>query len=170
MEESKRDEIVIVDKRKNVKSEDYGFPFRKRVTQYGLATGLIMSAVSIVISAIAGTDNIGWDFLKYLVLAFALGRLLKEYKTYLPAGKVFKDGLVLGMYTSFVVAITMTAVNLIVGLIGLEYGFLQKYGMEADSFGHTLLINGLMIFECVVFGMILTFIWLQLLKDAKPAE
>jgi len=170
MEYSERNEIVIVDKNEQVRSENYGFPFYRKGAVYGLTAGLIMSAVALIIGLLAGPESLGWDFLKYLVLGFVLGRLLSLYKAYLPSGKVFKDGILLGLYTAFVAALTMAAVNLIVGLAGMETGILQKFGLEAATFGEALALNGLLIFECLVFGLILTFVWLQLLKDPRPAE
>ncbi|PHN07657.1 hypothetical protein [Flavilitoribacter nigricans] len=170
MEVSEKNEIVVVDKNENVRSEDYGFPFYQKGTTYGLTAGAIMGAISLIISSLVGEDNVGWDFVKYLALGLVLGQLLNKYKSFLPSGKVFKDGMVLGMFTSFVAAVTMAAINLVVSLFGLESGVLQKFGLEVNSFMDSVMINGLMIFECLVFGLILTFVWLQLLKDEKPAE
>ena len=170
MEVSKKDEIVIVDKNENVETKNYGFPFYRKGLTYGLFSGLIMGGISLLISLIVGEDRIGWDFLKYLVLGLALGQLLNTYKTYLPEGKVFKDGMQLGIYTSFVAAVTMAVLTLVISLLGVESGILQKYGLESDSVGDALLINGLMVFECLVFGMILTFVWLQSLKDPTQSK
>jgi hypothetical protein len=153
-----------------VRSENYGFPFYQKGINYGLTAGAIMGAISLLINSLIGANDIGWDFAKYLVLGIVLGRLLNKYKEFLPAGKVFKDGMVLGLFTSFVAAVTLAVINLGVGLLGLESGMVQKFGLEAETFISSLMMNGLMIFECLVFGMILTFVWLQLLKDPKPAE
>ena len=170
MEVSEKDKIVVVDKNENVRSTDYGYPIFQKSLMYGGIAGIAMVLISIVIGAIAGTETPGWDYLKYLVLGAALGLQLQNYKSYLPSGKIFKDGLVVGAVTSGIAAVVMSGIDFLVSMTGFETSFANKFRLDADSFGSSLTIVGLSVIECLVYGMILTFVWLQLLKDAKPAE
>ncbi len=170
MEVSDKNEIVIVDKNEQVKTTDYGYPVFQKSLYYGGLAGIAMVLISIVIGLTAGTENPGWDYLKYIILGLALGHQLNTYKDYLPSGKIFKDGLVVGAYTSIVAAVVMSGIDFLVSMTGFETSFANKFRLEADSFGGVLTIVGLSAIECVVYGMILTFVWLQLLKDPKPAE
>jgi hypothetical protein len=170
MEYSEKNEIVIVDKNENVKSTDYGYPLLQKSLLYGGISGLVMVFISIVIGATAGVENAGWDYLKYIILGLALGHQLNNYKTYLPSGKIFKDGLVAGTYTSIIAALVMSGVDFLVSLTGFETSFANKFRLDTDSLGGALTVVGLSSIECVVYGLILTFVWLQLLKDPKPAE
>lgn len=170
MEVTEKNEIVVVDKNETVRSEDYGFPFYQNGLAYGLISGLLMSAFSLLAAGFSGEGGVAWDFLKYIVLGLALGVLLNRYKEYLPAGKIFKDGLQLGLFTSVVAAVTLALVNLLGSTVGMESAFFDKFGLEVDSFANALVVNGLLVMEGIVFGGILTFVWLQFLKDPKPAE
>lgn len=170
MQVTERDEIVIVDKNETVKSEDYGFPFYRNGLVYGIVSGLLMSAISLLAAGFTGEGVTALDFLKYIVLGLALGVLLNRYKEYLPSGKIFKDGLQLGLFTSVVAALTLSLINLLGSTLGMESAFFNKFGLEVDSFANALVVNGLLVMEGIVFGGILTFVWLQFLKDAKPAE
>lgn len=170
MEFSDKNEIVIVDKNENVKTTDYGYPIFQKSLYYGGIAGIAMVLISIVIGLLAGTETPGWDYLKYIILGLALGHQLNNYKDYLPSGKIFKDGLVVGAYTSIIAAVVMSGIDFLVSMTGFETSFANKFRLEADSFGGVLTIVGLSAIECVVYGLILTFVWLQLLKDPKPAE
>lgn len=171
MEVSEKNEIVIIDKNENVVSEDYGFPFYRKGTQYGLIAGAIMSGIALLVNALTSDSAIiGWGFIKYLALGLVLGQLLNNYKRYLPEGKLFKDGMVLGLYSSSVAAVTLAVLNILINLLGIGAGSIEKFGLPNNSFGNMLVVNGLLVFECIVFGLVLTFAWLQLLKDPQPAE
>lgn len=170
MKSSERNEIVVVDKNVGVRTEDYNFPFKRKSLIYGSAAGVSMVIVSLLIAMVTGNEQPGWDYLKYIFLGVALGMVLNNYKSYLPEGKVFKDGMVLGLYTSVIAAIVMVMLNFVINLLGIETTFAGKFGIEADSFGSILTILGLLAIECIGYGLILTFAWLQLLKDPKPAE
>lgn len=170
MRESEKNEIVVVDKEMNVSSKDYGFPFYRQGLIYGGIAGVLMSIFALLISGIASEGSPGVDFLKYLILAVAVWMVIKSYKTHLPRGKVFKEGLRIGVYTSFVAAITMLVINVIISLIGVETGVQEKFGMVADSLGNVLVINGLMVFETLVFGVIATFVSVQFMKDKSSTD
>lgn len=170
MEISEKKEIVIEDKNVGVVSTDYGYPTLQKSLKYGGIAGIVMAAISVLVGITAGTENAGWDYLKYIVLGVALGMQLNNYKSYLPSGKIFKDGLVIGAYTSVIAAVVMSGIDFLVNATGLETSFVNKFMLETDSLGSMLTVFGLSIIEGVVYGMILTFVWLQLLKDKKPAE
>lgn len=170
MEVKEKDQIVIVDKNENVRSEDYGFPFYRRGISYGIGTGVLMGAISLLISALFQPSNAGWDYLKYIIMGVVLWRLLSNYKTYLPEGKVFKDGMLLGLLTAFVAALTMAVLILIAALAGMDSLFLTRYGLEPGTLGNALVLSSWAALEGMVYGLILTFVSLQFLKDGKPAE
>lgn len=169
MDLKEKEEIVIVDKNETVRSENYGFPFYRRGAIYGVAMGVLMGTASILISLLFEPQSVGWDYLKYIILAFGLWKLLSNYKTYLPAGKIFKDGMLLGLFTSFVAAMAMAGVILVATLAGVDSPYLIHFDRDPETLLNALALSGWAAMDGMTYGLILTFVFLLFLKDSEPA-
>jgi hypothetical protein len=145
------------------------FSFFRTGNRLGLISGILMSIFLFALDFLELGSSSGMKMLKYVILGGILLYGLQMYKRTLPKGQIFKKGILFGLYTTFISAITLIAAILVA--YSLIPGFsLIKFSLEAVSLKDILLLEGVVFFEILIFGMILTFIWLQYLKDREPAE
>lgn len=137
---------------------------------YGIAAGVLMGFYLLFINSQVNGIHTEWSFSKYLILGGMLGFALSKFKQKLPNGEIFKKGISLGFYISLYAAIALVSINTIINLIGQNIFSTERYNLNADNIFHIGIIDGVLFFECFVFGMVLNFIWLQFLKDNKPAR
>jgi hypothetical protein len=141
--------------------------FYRKAIFLGIGSGALMSFFLATSGFYITGDSAAVGFAKYLVLAAALGVLLSQVKRRTPGGKTFKNGIGVGMLLSLVSAITTAVLTIIVNSI-IDVSTIQPYfqqgsGAEISS----IVLAGVTFFEGIVAGMILTFIWLQILKDRR---
>lgn len=165
MDVKEKDEIVIVDKNETVKSNDHGYPFYRRGIAYGAGVGAAMGLISILIRMMS-PESVGWDYLKYIVMAVAFGIMLKNYKSYLAKGQIFKDGLLLGALATGVASLVMAAISFFAIWMGLDSPYLTEL-REPNSLLNALALSSWTVLEGLTYGMLITFVWLLLLKDGK---
>jgi hypothetical protein len=137
----------------------------------GLISGLLMGVFLVLLEVLGAGSNEGLKMVKYVFMGGLLFYGLSSYKKSLPDGKIFKNGILLGLYTSFIAAISLLLFSVIItGFSGGEIAF-SKFTMDASSgFSQMITLEIVLLFEVIVFGMILTFISLQYLKDGTPTE
>jgi hypothetical protein len=145
------------------------FSFFKTGNKLGLISGILMSLFLFALDYLALGSSSGMKMLKYVILGGILLHGLRMYKHTLPKGQIFKQGILFGAYTTFVSALTLIAAILVAYSLIPDFSLI-KFSLEAATLKDILLLEGVVFFEILIFGMILTFIWLQYLKDRKPAE
>ncbi|MGB3546677.1 MAG: DUF4199 domain-containing protein [Saprospiraceae bacterium] len=146
-----------------------GFNLARRGRNYGILTGVIMAVYLVIINVALNDPSFLANLPMHLVFIPILGLALNAYKRYLPEGKIFKDGIQLGGYIAGTAAVTIIIINAILSLISPKLSFQQFYN-EGNSFPDVM-INGIMLAMTVfVFGMLITFIYIQFMKDDKPAD
>jgi hypothetical protein len=152
------------------KIQDLSLPQKEKnriIIRKGISGGLIAGALMglyLFIMELSLTDPSSMvKFGKYLFLAAVLGYFLTKARRRNKDRYFFKRGALLGITISFISALTIILINGMAFFSGSEATF-DKFTMHASSFGQFLLIDGVILFEIVVYGMILTFIWLQYLK------
>lgn len=146
------------------------FPFYTKGLTSGLIAGLGMGIFLLLINSTVDGVHTGWSFTKYLILGIVLATLIGQYKASSAKGKTFKGGIVLGGFTTLCSAVALVVFNTLINVVGIEAIQTIRYNVEADTLSNLLMQNGVLFFECLVFGMVFTFIWLQFFKDAKPAK
>lgn len=151
--------------RKKVSDETRSDFYRKAIF-LGLGSGVLMSFFLATSGFYITGDSAGIGFAKYLVLAAALGVLLSQVKRRTPGGKTFKNGIAVGMLLSLASAVTTAIVTIIVNST-IDPATIQSYFQQDIN---NLTLAGVTLFEGIVAGMILTFIWLQILKDRRHTE
>ncbi len=151
--------------RKKVSNETRSDFYRKAIF-LGLGSGVLMSFFLATSGFYITGDSAGIGFAKYLVLAAALGVLLSQVKRRTPGGKTFKNGIAVGMLLSLASAVTTAIVTIIVNST-IDPATIQSYFQQDIN---NLTLAGVTLFEGIVAGMILTFIWLQILKDRRHTE
>ena len=146
--------------------------FYRKAVFGGLAAGLLVSIFLAFGGFYITGDHAGIGFAKYLFLAVILGVILYQLKIASATGRTFKRGIVIGMLTSVVAAITTAVGALIVNSTdSINAMTLYPYFGEASSeLLSSFVLSGITFFEGIVAGLILTFIWLQIFKDRSRAK
>lgn len=131
-------------------------------TRYGLAAGVGMSFI-LLLFQLSGNDFSPFSKLvKYLVLALVVIVSLNNYKKLVPQ-RIFIKGIPFGLKLSLVAAITMVLINIVLFLINTEIAF-SKYSLVPNTIPKLGMISGVLFFETLVFGSLITFMVLQYLK------
>jgi integral membrane sensor domain MASE1 len=144
-------------------------PFHRMAINYGLLGGALMGIFLAFGGFYITGDQASFGFAKYLILAVVLGVLLNKVKIASPEGNTFKDGITFGFITTIVAAITTAVITLIVNGTGEAVTIQPYFNTSSGAVLGSFVLAGIVFFEGLVAGLILTFIWLQLLKDRKPA-
>lgn len=131
----------------------------------GLLGGLGM-AIFLIASQLMAGDSMILKFLKYIALFGVLLYGLNAQKSYMKDSYAFKYGIQLGVIVTATGAITLALMNVFMFWISPDLAF-DKFSMEADSVGHLAVLSGVLFFEVLVFGMIITFIILQAIKPSR---
>ncbi len=135
-------------------------------TRNGIRLGIlggIGMAMFLVAAQLTAGESMVLKFLKHIALFGVLGYGLNAQKTYMQDNYGFKYGIQLGVIITATSAITLALMNVIMFLISPDLAF-DKFSMQADSVGHLAVLSGVLFFEVLVFGMIITFIFLQAIK------
>lgn len=156
---------------KSSEAQKTKFPLQKQSLLYGAISGFLMGLVVALINLGTGNEvHTGLSLTKYLVLGIVLGIALNRYKHLVPAGQTFKGGIRHGALITFYAAIMLIVMNSVINLADVPALITERFLLAADNVPNLMTINGVLFFECLVMGMIWTFIWLQIYKDPKPAK
>ncbi len=170
------EEIIIRDKRNTLSlNTNRNTPFLKPFNFYGngLRLGLIggaaMSIYLLTINALGFEDSVGVKYLKYFILLGILIYGLNSQKERLGKAYTFRSGMAYGLFISLVSATVLLVASL------LSYGLadslaFQKFNIDGGEFGLTAVVGALIFIETFVYGMIMTFITLQFLKNGEVNE
>ena len=132
-------------------------------TKYGLLGGLLM-AVILFGFQITGNDFSPFVKLsKYTMLALSIVVALNIYKNKIK-GDIFIKGISLGTKLSLVSGLILVALNYAIFFLYPDFAF-SKYSIEPSSIRQVTLISGVLFFETLVFGSLITFMVLQFLKE-----
>lgn len=144
--------------------------FQSNAILMGGLAGLVMSIFLAFTGFYISGDNAGIGFAKYIILGIALGALLGSVKRNTPTGETFSNGMEVGLKATAVSAIVLSVMTLIINSFG-ETATIQPYFKQSSGEAmSTIVLAGITLVETFVAGMILTFIWLQFLKDKSDAS
>jgi hypothetical protein len=144
-------------------------PYGRAIAAGGVA-GLAMALYLLLVEFL--TPEGAGSFIKmgkYLLAAPVFYIALKAYKTHVPKGKIFKRGIVYGAAMSLAAAVVTFGLASLFHLVLPEVEVSQNL-REVDTAREKLVLDWLLLFETFVFGMVITFIILQGLKDKTTAE
>lgn len=150
-------------------ADEHGFPFFRTAVSYGLISGAIMGLYLVLLNAFTEDPSTFAKFMKHLVMIPLIGMAISAYKRALPEGKIFKDGLKLGLLISAITAVTLSMLNFILYFIAPALTF-EQFMNESNDLGSVFINSAYLFVEVFVFGLIITFCWLQFKKDGKPAD
>lgn len=146
------------------------YNFNKRTRKYGLIGGLAMAAYLALLQLTGTADSTMLKMVKYIPFAILLYVGLKRYKMYLPKGKLFFKGLGFGTVVSAYSAIITAASMTFLYAAHPEGVEITKFQSSVTNMLQMLVVDGMLILEIFVFGMITTFICLQGLKENPRQE
>ncbi len=132
----------------------------------GLAAGILMFLFLALMELSYREPGLFGKFFKYLLLfgflIFSNYRLFKKYE----GKRFFRKGIVLGIYTTLAAAFTLIIANFIYW--GVFHTLpVNSFGEYEYSIGNMLSLQGVLLFEMFVIGMILNFIILQYYKSRR---
>lgn len=132
--------------------------------KWGLIGGIGMAAI-LIIFQLSGNDyspatKLVNNIFLIAAITICLNTLKKNFK-----GDFFVKGLTTGVKLSLITGVFLAIVNIIIYLILPDYAF-SKYSLVPDSPMDMIFISAVLFFETLVFGGIITFITLQLLKNS----
>ena len=130
---------------------------------YGTLAGVLMGLFLGFLQAINYDQSIAMKFVKYIFLIGVIGLALKRYVRYLHPDTYFQNGIKMGAAITLVAAFVLSVVNIIAFSI-FGPGSIDKFAYVADNTGTALVLEGVTFVEVLVFGMIITFCWVQGIK------
>lgn len=149
----------------SINSKDENFSFYRYAIIYGLIAGGVMSAYRLVLRLVGANGNITFDFLTFLFLGPILWWAIANYKYIADKKAFFRSSIQLGLIISLIAGIVLAAFSLISYAIDVQaIGETRKYFFEATSLAQVFVIDVIWLLQCIVFGMIWTFIILQFKK------
>lgn len=150
---------------KPINNKNENFSFYRYAIQYGLIAGGVMSAYRLLLRLISVNGNITFDFLTFLFLGPILWWAISNYKDIAEQKAFFRGSIQLGLFISLIAGLFLAAFSLISYAIDFQgIGETRKYFFEATSLGQVFVIDVIWLLQCIVFGIIWTFIILQFKK------
>lgn len=171
-----KEENIIIDGKKYTTSNKLNpdktikkgaFEFYRDGVKWGIIGGLVMAVFLVLTQLMSSEGSIALKFFKYIALGAVLLFGLSTQRSYMQENYRFKDGMMLGAFMTLISSITLVLSNIVLYATTDNLAF-DKFSKTADSFGNVMLLNGVIFFEVLVFGMIITFVCLQSLKPERP--
>ena len=142
------------------------YSFYRSGTLLGIVAGVGMAIFLVLAQLASSGDSIAVKFFKYLFLAGILAYGLYAQREYLQEEYNFKNGIMFGAFTTFVSAVTLSLMNILIFFTTDSLSF-DKFLVDGNTFENVMLISGVLLFEVFVFGMIATFCVLQFIKPKR---
>ncbi len=147
------------------------FNFYSFAGSRGLLAGILMGLYVLMLEVLGAGDSLALKLLKYFFLAIVMYRALRTYKFVSPAGKTFKNGIVMGAGITIVSGLVFVALHLLSFFIDQSVVF-DRFTLNSrvTDFPKALMLSWAYLLETFVVGMTIAFISLQFLKDAAPPK
>lgn len=131
-------------------------------TKYGILAGAMMATI-LFIFQVTGNDFSPFIKLsKYLLLGLTIVIALNIYKSNIN-GDIFIKGIGLGTKLSLIAGLLLVCINFLLYAIFPSLSF-SKYSIEPTNLRQVTMISGVLFFETLVFGSLITFMAVQFLK------
>ena len=131
-------------------------------TKYGLIAGGAMALFLIAFQASGNDFSPFMKLSKYLILGVTIIVALNLLKKNI-SGDVFVRGIGTGMKLSLIAGAILVIINFLLFFIAPDIAF-SKYSIEPSSLKQVAMISGVLFFETIVFGSLITFAVLQFTK------
>lgn len=137
---------------------------------YGIALGVITALYLIIVNLLSGTNELptGLRFAKHLFIIPVVWVAIAAYAKTLPEGRAFKSELGLVGRIAVWSAITLALINVL--FFAVTSTSFEQFMQEGETFMGVMINSGFIIFETVVFVMIIGFVILQAYKGQGSPE
>ena len=102
----------------------------------------------------------------YLIMLGFFYVSLRDYKKRLPKGKIFTKGTSLGLYMSAITSVVLMVLMTLLQFIFQQVSF-SKFTKEINTVSEMITFDWILLLQTFVFGIIVTFIILQGIKDTS---
>lgn len=161
-------QVQVQDQSQNqTQKNNVSLRINRRMLSNGLLAGFLMSIYLIFLQVNGYDQSLTLKFGKYLLLAVVLFLVLRQVKKILPPISFFKRGIKIGAGVTIISALIIALTNIALFFINSTWAF-NKFNMQPKGLEQLILLDGVMLFEIFVYGMIITFIILQFLKYQSP--
>jgi len=140
--------------------------FDSHTLSWGIAAGLGMSLFLVILQSVSLNNTVALKFFKYIFLAIFIFYGLSKQKVRLGENYRFKNGMMAGGWITFYSGIVLAIMNVLL-FVGTDSLAFDKFTETGTTLGSVGLISGVLFFEVMIFGLILTFIWLQFIKPKR---
>ena len=142
--------------------------FNKYAWTFGLALGVLTVLYIVILNLATDSPSTGLRFAKHLLIIPIVWIAISSYSNQLSEGKALKSelGLLLrlGLWAGGVIAILNI---LFFGLVGTSF---EQFIQEGDTLAGVLINSGFLVFETLVFVMIIGFVILLAYKGKGSPE
>jgi len=138
--------------------------------KYGIILGVLTALYLVVINVISGGETLplGLRFAKHLIIIPIVWMAVSAYAATLPDGRIFKNELILLGYIAAWSSITLAVLNVM--YFAFTSTSFEQFMQEGETLMGVMINSGFIIFETVVFVMIIGFIILQAYKGKGSPE
>lgn len=156
---------------KNINRTGTTFTGRSNQSKFyfsGIVAGIFAAVGMALLNLALGSTEMNTPtviFAKYIVLGVVLGWVLINHRKTLGDNYAFIDGIRQGGLVTITAAISLALITVFL--------FSPETSLQTESQSYlssAFIAGGVRLMECLVLGMILTFIFLQFLKRGRPGE
>jgi len=145
----------------------FAYPYLKKGLGIGLQAGAAMALLLSILQFSEWQESfIYLRYTKYLILFVFIAFGIRSQQGQMNSTWRFKHGIKLGSIATAVSASTILIINALYFAFVDNYDF-SKFNKEVVDIKSFAVVNGAVFFEVLVFGMIATFLALQLLKGKR---
>lgn len=144
------------------------FPKNNYVVSLGLIAGVLMSLYLLALNLMTNSDFGFSKYFQYLILAGFLYMALAKNEKAKAEGGVFQNGLRVGALVSIFSSLALVLTDLLFSFISPELAF-RQFNSEVVGITQHLASSFGLALEVFVFGMIITFIFLQFQKNRSSS-
>jgi|GEM_PF-2553816 hypothetical protein len=161
------DDAIIDDKQTKITKEKANeYEFYERGIRNGLVSGLMISTYLLILRAFNQGGNMSLKILAFLILTGAIAYEIKQRKEQVKTGTLFKKGILIGMFISFIAASTILLFESAVFLLDYEW-LVPMFKNKITGVIEFATFASIMFLETILYGLISTFIILQYYKTSK---
>ncbi len=137
---------------------------------FGLILGVLTAVYLVILNLMSGNGDIptGLRFAKHLLIVPVVWLAVAAFAKRLPKGRKFKRELGLLLRIAVWTALVIAVIN--IAFFGIFGSSFEQFMQEGETFFGVMVNSGFLIFETVVFVMIIGFVILQAYKGAGSPE
>lgn len=151
-----------------IRANDGNFNASAAARSYGLLLGGLTAVYLIMLNFLSGEVGTGARFAKHLLIIPVIWIAVSAYANKLPEGRAFKRELEYLMWIAVWSAGTIALIN--IAFFALAGQSFEQFMQEGETLAGVMINSGFLMFETLVFVMIIGFVILQGFKGKGSPE